>query len=228
MEFTELGWGRQMGDVPIGFLPSDLANLELWYRFNSGISAPAGVDQWDDQSGNARHLKQATPTNRPSKEADGSILFDGIDNFLKADAYTSNQPTTIYFLGKQVTWTGSDRIYDGNVNNSGVLQQFTATPQLRLFAGAVLGNISPALDTYVVISVVINGVSSVLQLNNDAPVEGDAGASNMGGFVLGAGGALADFGNIQAKEIIKFQAAHDAATRATNINYLADVGGLSI
>jgi hypothetical protein len=228
MEFVTVGFQNAMGSVALKPLPSQQANLELWYRYNFGISAPAGVDQWDDQSGNDRHLKQATSAIRPSKEADGSILFDGIDNFLKTDAFTSNQPTTIYLLGKHVTWTGSDRFFDGNTINTGVLQQFGTTPQLRLFAGAAYGSISPTLDTYVVISVVFNGASSVLQLNNDAPVLGNAGANNMGGFTLGASGGATDFGNIQAKELIKFSAAHDAATRSTNINYLAGVGGLSI
>jgi len=209
-------------------VPSELSNLIMWPRFNQGVTVTgSGVSQWDDQSGNSNHLKQATDASRMTLEADGSILGNGIDQFLKADTFTFTQPETIYILGKQVTWTGSDRFFDGHATNSGTLQQFTASPELRLFAGGVVGNISPPLDTDVIITIVINGASSLIQLNSDTPVTGNAGASNMDGFTLGALGAgTGNFGNIQIKEIVAFSAAHNATTIASNIAYLSKVGNL--
>ena len=109
------------------FLPSELSNLEAWYRFNQGITVTgSGVSQWDDASGNANHLLQAVDTNRPSKEADGSILFDGVDNYLKAVAFTLIQPETVYILLKQVTWVNQARFFDGDTMNSGIVRQIGA------------------------------------------------------------------------------------------------------
>ena len=75
---------------PGGFRPQNLPNLAVWGRFNIGITVVgAGVDTWADQSGNGRDLLQTTDTNRPSKESDGSILFDGVDNTLKTASLPS-------------------------------------------------------------------------------------------------------------------------------------------
>lgn len=211
------------------FISSDIyksSTAAFWFKFNTGITVTgAGVSQWDDQSGNTRHLKQGTDTNRPALQADGTILFDGADNFLKCDAFTFAQPETIYVLGKQVTWTANDRWFDGNTNLSGTLQQRVGSPQVGIVAAAAVGNISPTLDTYCVISCVFNGASSRVQLNHTAAVSGDVGAGDMGGLTLGANGTPGTYGNVQIKELIGFSAAHDANTRARIIDYLINVNG---
>jgi hypothetical protein len=194
-----------------------------WFRFGQGITVTgAGVSQWDDQSGNARHLKQATDANRPPLQADGSILFDGVADFLKCDAFTLNQPETIYLLAKQVTWTDLDRIFDGNASDSGRMLQLTATPASAIFAGTT--NVSTqgtwTLDTYMVVTVQFNGASSFAYVNGAAPSLGNAGASNMGGFTLGAAAGAGNPSNIQVKEVLLFPVAHDATTRLQVERYL--------
>ncbi len=148
------------------------------------------------------------------------INFDGVDNFFKASAFTLNQPTSVYFLGKQITWTSGDKIFDGNTANQGIVYQSIGTPQLIAYAGTNSASISLTLDLYGVISTVFNGASGVLQLNNGTPIESDFGARNMAGFTLGADGGGSSFSNIQVKEVIIYSVAHDAATRARVINYL--------
>lgn len=198
-----------------------------WFPFGVGITSAAGaVSQWDDQSGNGRHLKQATATNQPTLEADGSITFDGVDNFLKCDAFTLDQPETVYLLFKQITWTSTERIFSGNALSSGDLVQLTSTPQIGLFAGTATSLVSMTLDAYGVIAGVFNGASSSIQLNSGTPATGNCGAANMGGFTLGASGAPGGWANIQVKEVIIFAAAHDSTQRAAVIKYLMRLGGL--
>jgi hypothetical protein len=216
---------------PGGFLPPQLDNLAAWFRFNQGITESSGaVSQWADASGNGRHLKQATGAAQPALQGDGSILFDGSSDVLKTDAFTLNQPETIYLLFRQVTWTAADHIFDGVTNDLGTLNQPTAagTPNLGLFAGAsVTANPNLALNTYGAVASVINGASSSILVNATTETTGDAGASNMGGFTLGArGDGGLNFANIQVKEAIVYAAAHSAATRAAVIAYLARIGGL--
>jgi hypothetical protein len=200
-----------------------------WFKFNQGITVTgAGVSQWDDQSGNARHLKQGSDTNRPAKQSDGSILFDGVDNYLKCDAFALNQPETVYLLFKQVTWTGTDGVFDGNTLNVMRLYQTNATPQLDMFAGVSGPSTTGlAVNAYGAVACVFNGVNSVLQVNNNTPATSANNlAGNGGGFTLGANGDNLQFGNIQVKEAIIFAAAHTAAERARVIAYLMQLAGI--
>ena len=210
------------GAGPFSFSPADLSGLELWCQFNSGITVTgAGVSQWDDQSGNDNHLKQGTDTNRPSKESDGSILFDGVDNYLKADAFTLVQPETVYILFKQVSWTSNDSIYDGNLGTTGVLAQLGTVPELIIIAGVLLSNNSDlSLGVYGVVSVIFNSTSSLLQVDNGTPLIGNAGGNDMGGFTLGSTATGTSPANIQVKEVLIYSAAHDADTRTQVRDYL--------
>ena len=212
------------------FTPARLTGLVLWCKYQTGITVTgAGVSQWNDASGLEHHLKQANDTNRPAKQSDGAILFDGVDNFLKADAFTFIQPSFIYVLGKQITWTASDNWFDGDTANTGLLQQVTLTPQIAANADIQSSTISPALNTDVVVCVGFNGANGVLQLNHGTPVTGNFGADTLDGFTLGAiGGGGSGWSNIQIKEVIAYNTAHDANTRRRVIKYLAKVGKLSI
>jgi hypothetical protein len=208
-----------------------LPGLAAWYRFGLGITSSGGaVSQWDDQSGNGRHLKQATATNQPALQGDGSILFDGVDNYLKADTFTLAQPETVFILGKQPTWTNTDKWADGHATNSGSISQESVTPQIACFAGAG-GLVGPglALDTYGVVIAVFNTTSSLIQINTNAPVTGNVGVNSMSGFTLGArGGADAAWSNIQVKEVLIYSVAHDAAARAQVARYLGFVGRIGV
>lgn len=212
--------------------PNEILGLgpAAWFRFNIGVAADGS--QWDDASGNARHLLQATATNRPAKQANGSLLFDGVDNFMRTAPFTLNQPFTEYLLMQQVTW-GSNRYFsDGATLNSTILGVGGAVvePQFEMFAGAnAATNGNLAVNTYAVVVAVFNGASSLDRVNNTTEVTGNAGANNAGGFTLGGGGDVAaNFSNIQVKEVILFASAHTKAQRDLVVQYLATLGGLSI
>lgn len=206
--------------------PSELPDLKLWCRYGYGITVTgSGVSKWEDVSGNDNHLLQATDASRPSLQPDGSILFDGIGNFLKANAFALNQPETVYLLFKQVTWTLSDGIFDGNTDLSMLLNSVSPTPTLSLFAG-LANTPTTALATvgdYVGLSAVFNGASSVIQVGNETSATGNPGASNAGGFTLGRR-AGAQFSNIQVKEVAIFNAAHDEKQRTEIIKFLENTG----
>jgi hypothetical protein len=201
-----------------------IPGLAAWFKFNTGITVTgAGVSQWDDMSGNGRHLKQGTDTNRPALQVDGTILFDGSDNFLKCDAFTLNRPETIYFLGKQVTYTNTDYIFDGDGADSGSLAQIGTTPTIRAFAGAGITNDDFTADTYAVVTTIFDGFTSVLQVNHGTAVTGDTSAAQMSGFTLGAAGTAVNHSNIRVKEVLIFNTAHDAAMRRRIVSYLLGI-----
>ena len=211
-----------------GRIYTTLLDPVAWFRFNSGITGVTTVSQWDDVTGNANHLKQATETNQPALQVDGSILFDGVDNYLKCDAFTLNQPFTEYMLFRQITWTANDYFSDGNtLASTGFLQaELGATPEVSMYAGTgVATNDNLLLGTYGIASVVFNGASSLIQINNTIATTGNVGINNAGGFTLGAtGNGSTTVSNIQVKEVILFPVAHDANTRLHVARYLAHNG----
>lgn len=205
-------------------VPASFPGLAAWYRFGLGITSAGGfVSQWNDQSGNARHLLQATGAAQPALQGDGSILFDGIAHFMQAASFGLVQPVTAYMRGRQVTWTINDRLFDGAPLANGLaLFQSTATPGLGLATGATFGpDNNLAINTYGTVAVVSNGAGSLIQVNSNAPTTGAGGANNPGGFtVAAAGNGSANWGNLQVKEIAVYAAAHDQSTRDTIIAYL--------
>lgn len=165
----------------------------------------------------ARDLVQLTAAKQPAFSVVGgynTATFDGSNDYMKAAAFSLNQPETIYFAGSQVTWTAGDTLFDGNAANSGHLQQDTSTPRLRAFAGASLAFISPTLATPSVLTTVFNGAAGSIRWNLGTAVTGNVGASNMGGFTLGVTGDNAGtFCNITFNEALLRSAADDTTTQ---------------
>lgn len=196
------------------------SNLAAAYLFNTGITVTgSGVSLWADQSGNGRNLTQGTDSARPAKQTDGSILFDGTDDKLITSALSISQPLTHYIWFKQVTWTAGDNIFNG-LSTAMLLTQAGTTPALRINAGLAVGdNTNLVLDTYGVVTVVFNGASSLLQVNNGTASTGNAGSNSFDGFSLGG---VTAYANIQVKTVLIYSAAHDATQRAANYSYFAN------
>jgi hypothetical protein len=202
-------------------------NPVAWYRYGAGITAVGGlVSAWADQSGNGNTLVQATETNQPALQSDGSILFDGVDNQMEA-TFTLDQPVTIYLLASQITHTSGDVLFDGSAALASCSQS-VASGNLGVNAGAASAANTLAIGSYGVVYAVFNGASGVFGVNNNTPLTGNYGANNPGGFSLGANRGLAGPSNIQVKEAIIFPVAHDAGQRSKVISYLAQVGNLTI
>ncbi|CCB68490.1 Protein of unknown function precursor; putative adhesin [Flavobacterium branchiophilum FL-15] len=69
--------------------PGGVSGASLWYKSNVGVTNATGVSQWDDQSGNARHLTQSTTASRPVYNTSSNLInfnatvgFDGSNDVL--------------------------------------------------------------------------------------------------------------------------------------------------
>jgi hypothetical protein len=207
-------------------LPSDIPGLAAWYRYGIGITAAAGlVSQWDDASGNGRHLEQASGTNQPTLDASKVIVCDGSDNYLRA-TFTLNQPCTYAALMKTVTWTSGRRPIGGSANEAALVFN-PSSPSLRINAGASTGdNANLPVGVFGSVVCVFNGASSSLLVNQTAPAVGDAGALNPGGITLGSGSALTTFANVAFMEFVVYTGALSSANQLALAEYLMHVGGL--
>lgn len=100
-----------------GFVPTEVAGLLLWLKGDTGVYSDAGttpavntdpVYQWNDQSGNANHVLQATLGLRPLyatniQNGKAVIDFDGSDDTLKNTAtslITANTAYTVFVVAK--------------------------------------------------------------------------------------------------------------------------------
>lgn len=200
-----------------------------WYRFGRGITVATGISQWNDQSGNGNHLLQSSATSQPALQSDGSIVFDGVNDYLKTANFTLPQPVSVYMLVNQIT-SNAGYVWDGaTINDCGIRQ--TGSPTLTMNAGTdgpATAAGTPALGSYVAVGAVYNGASSTLQLNQGTATVGSVGSNVMGGLTIAVRGDVpaGTFSNIQVKEIIVFPAAHDSATVSRINRYLQSIGGL--
>ncbi len=211
------------------FNPTQLQDLFALYLPGVGVLSTGGlVRQWGDQSGNARHLTQATEANQPALQSSGGILFDGSDDFLSLTGQTLNQPLTVYLLMKQVTWSANDRFFSGT-GATVIISQTTSTPTISLNAGsAAAANNNLVVDTYGVVAAVFNGASSRIQVNYTTETTGNAGANNATGYAIGATTAGASASNIEVMGIGVFTTAHAQRKRDQVIGYFGQLGGVPL
>lgn len=212
---------------PPGAGASFVASLSpaAWYRYGQGITSSGGlVSAWADQSGNGRNLVQLTGTNQPSVSADGTITFDGVDNFMRV-AFTLVQPVTFYIVWRANAAANNSRIVDGATNGTifSYLRWNATSLATVLNAGSGAGTLATTAGTWMVDFTVANSTNSLHARNtgvDDDPA--DAGTNNPGGITVGANTSTSpsNFSNSSVREIIVFPAAHDEATRQRVVNYL--------
>lgn len=204
------------GSTPGWYIADDLTTITK--------DASDFVSVWKDKLESGRDLLQAIGTNQPKWFLNDGILFDGIDNFMKAVAFAFVQPEMIYIVFKQITWIENRYIFDGNVGASGVLRQRFggSSPELVVSSGLQSGiSTDLAEDTYGIAKILFNGVNSSFQINENSAIVGDFGTNNMGGFTVGATATPTNFSNIQVQEIILRNVTDTAQDEQDIYDYLA-------
>ncbi len=207
------------GNTVAWFLSDELATLT-----RDGANR---VSRWNDFLGSGHDLIQANGADQPLWSVNG-ILFDGVSEFMKCAPFVYIQPEMIYMVLRQVTWTATNRIFDGNATGGGAFVQWTATPTTKIFAGALgADNNNLAVNTWGIARILFDGVASKLQINETAPIVGGVGAANMGGFTLGSIGAgTGSWTNIEVKEIILRNVVDGAVDQAAIYDYMISHNGL--
>lgn len=205
-----------------GLLPAVLGSA-AWYRAGIGqTDAGSGaLSAWADQSGNGRNLLQGTGANRPAIQADGSVLFDGIDDYMQTAAFVQGQPFTVYLVFSMNT-AGTGVIFDrltGSPATSALVYNNSAT-SLEMFCTASGPQSAIVTNTPLVLTAAFNGASSLLQSNSGTAGTGDPGPTGLDGLTLGARNDLAVFGAIRVWEMIIRNGADSEATRLQFQQYL--------
>lgn len=232
--------------VTIPEIPARISGLSLWLKADSGTFQDSGastpavanndpVYRWNDQSGAGNYLETNDNSKRPLLKTNSlnslpTILFDGSNDFLRKSGIAGlTTPATVYMVYKNVTYTTSDYIFEGNSPGDGAVYVSSAGSETVTMNS---GSDGPAgvftTDTYRVATFIFNGASSVMQVDNLTETTGDPGGTNMNGFTLGSNALTTANSNIQVAEVIVYNTAHTGTQRSTIKSYLADRWGLTI
>ncbi len=118
------------------FTPAVLSGLALWLDGGDAASVTLdgsnNVSQWSDKSGNARHVTQASATQRPAYVASAinglnCLNFDGSDDFLASSAFTLGELTLFAVVTARWTVTETGAFFG---------QNFTANKSFGRVGGA--------------------------------------------------------------------------------------------
>jgi len=179
---------------------------------------------WLNSIGAAPSLAQASSPAQPTINADGSLTFDGIAQYMTM-ATTLVQPEVVIAVFKQIAFQNGNTILSGALNNSMNIYQSVTSPNINLYAGtSITANTNLAVGVYGIVAATFNGAGSLLQVNNTAATTGNAGAANGGGLTVGANGSpFSAYANTQFKEIIILNAVPSAAKLANILNLLNQI-----
>ena len=176
----------------MSFQPSDIANLAAWYRADQGITIATGVSQWNDISGNGRHLTQATGANQPTFGATSgpnstpALTFDGSNDVLSATFSAINQPLHCFAIMRTNNIPAASGFISGGASGERFIAGNTASTNVLNYWGGT-GIVYSHSDTtnHFLWEVLVNGASSSVIRGNTAAGTGSVGSNTMSGVTLG-------------------------------------------
>jgi len=160
--------------------PASLPGLVAWYdASNSGSITQSGgaVSQWNDLSGSGFHVVQATGSKQPTT---GATTLNGLNvlDFVRANAQVlsktsiSTTVTSVFAVALNSSVPGTSVPFATNAATFFYIQ--TGTPFLSMYAGG--GGMTTSNNTTVgtafTVYGIVNGGSSVLNLNGTTSVPG--------------------------------------------------------
>ena len=208
------GLGARSGRRGIGaggaWRPTMLPGCVLWLRADLGVTKDGSdkVSQWDDQSGNAHHVTQATGSKQPTWLASGSatgeaaLEFDGVDDYLRA-TWVQAQPVTLLVVGKflRAPATGETMI-DGGSGNS---MRYEEVGSVVAAQTTSLLSKATTVVAWHLAEIQFNGASGSLRIDAETPVTGNIGATSPGGICIGLYGNEAAFpSNCRVTEVAMY------------------------
>lgn len=213
--------------LPANFDPSTIPGLDVWLRGDSGVGLTgAVVSSWTSKVGANVWTSgvAGSPTFGTGSNGRETLIFNGTAASLRNSAYRRAQSFTMAIAFKQNAWTSAVRMFDGYSNTEALINQFSASAQLSVFAGTEASS-SGAADVGKYASLIADyaGTGSSLQINGGPVYVGSAGTN---GFITGmtigsAFGGLGQWFNGEIQEILIWSRLLRASEKAQVNTYLS-------
>lgn len=219
--------------VPGAALWLTTRDLTTLYQSAGGAAAALDSDpvgQWQDKSGNARHVAEVT--NKPAlklAQVNGfpSVRFDGTNDKLQA-LFTLNAPFVYFVVMKQLAWTNQRVFIGGGADdNFSFGQGPSATPQIAIIwqgnGGGGTADANLALNTWGIVEVhAKTGVnqSFVKVNNNTATTESVTDSGTKGGVTIGAHPNPSGFSSVEFAEVLLYPSDLSAGNSTLVRDYL--------
>lgn len=218
--------GNMLGGGRTAFSPLSLSPA-AW--FSDTGSNPA---QWDDLSGNSRHLTQATGANQPaivSNVLNGRQVrrFDGVNDLLTNSTYSLSQPFTVFSVIDYTVSALGKNVFAGNSGASAPAVSINSTNKASLFAGSTITATNAAAKPCI-LSSVFNTTSSVLLENGLQVASGNVGSAALSGFRLGAWSSGGDRFIGDIAEVIMFPVVLSTTDRRRVEGYLSSKYNIAV
>jgi hypothetical protein len=179
--------------------PSSLGSvLQFWVDANNTSSITLNgsqVAQWNDLSGNNRHLTQSTGSLQPLYITSGAgsvgVGMDGIDDVMSSATFTINQPFTRFLVvtRREANTAGTIINSISGTPNSPLGNSSTSTTRVVMFGGTA--NLTSGQDTVngqrSQFGTIYNGASSELWNNGTSTSGVNIGTNGMNGVRIGGG-----------------------------------------
>lgn len=175
-----------------------------------------------DNIGATITVSQSTDSKKPILTKGGYYFHTSAPRLKSSSIASLDQPTTIYLVLKQISWTANYQFIDGNTNASGTIRQFGTTPNISVTAGAdSSASDKLPINQWGIIRVIFDGANGVFQIDDNDAITGNFGSNNMLGITLGGMGQTdIRHANFMLADII-FRDIHDTTDNYNNIyNYL--------
>ena len=144
-------WVRTALATWVNFAPTDIAGLQAWYDASDAstlydattggslVAADGAVARWQDKSGNARHMTQATSGSRPLRKTSqqngkDTLLFDGTNDFFEGSDFSdadSGGMTVFLVYKRNATGAAHELLTKGNTSGVGYFIRHAASDTLR-------------------------------------------------------------------------------------------------
>lgn len=226
---------------PVGFMtgsssfdPSNAGTLFAWYRADQGTTIATGVSQWNDLSGNTKHLTQGTGANQPTLSSSGgpnstaTITFDGTNDALALTFSGVSQPFHTFMILKTLAVGTNTAGYIGGgasgerilTGNSGAASVFT------YFGGTGITYTHTDTTNFFLWEVFDNAASSTVIRGNTAAGSGSIGTGTLSGISLGSIPSLGS-ANVSIAEVAMYNSQISGANLTSLRSYFATRYGVT-
>jgi hypothetical protein len=227
--------GTGSGSLADPSLPAvSTGTLQAHFKTNVGTSTTTdgvAVSQWNDQSGNARHLTQATGTKQPLfktaiQNGYPAIRCDGTDDFMKV-AFTIAQPDTWFFVMRfNAVYAANSVALDGGVTAVSHDVGRTSNTQLVMFITGAVNAPAATTTSFHYGTCQFNNASSFFRLDGVAGSTAAVGAGDAGGVSVGASPDGTGASGIDVCEVVVYSGALNSTDYGAVELYLKNKYGL--